>query len=1188
MMLDLVFLAVITLSFLPFFLLIWLNGKANLKKPVRVQQVFMPVIALVYCVAFLLAMESLQNLLVQALDLIADKLAGTSAKMVSDWLKNMLLRYTMAFLLVLFNTLMLLIYLILKKILCIFFKRIRFAPESVLGTLVKGIYTYDREEDIWYVKQELGQTRSFFKIAYYGGTVLLVLIMLLSCTLAKEGKMTAPYYPAFAIIFLGELFFFLDGLVKGELESSLSVTADQSQRVAMYPLLRNPLRTLLDDKLSSEGTTVNNTGMRGGSVEDILVNIERDGTHLSRNYSAFIRKKMDEGFKPHPDYIRSGYELASGKSLLFNTPFYYKLQPYAFYAMNRQLLEGRKVLIVLGRHGTETDLEKWCRQGMEDISNVPNLWNIARLSEKEKNEDEIPDIGIISCSGVHDLNIHKANLPFLKMVGFVMIVEPSRLVTTAQIGLHLLVKNLGEEQITYCSVDCNCDGLVDTLSHILMANLTEVAATEFPPGMSSYMCWTADDEYVQHRLIPGISRYLGMGTELSFIALKNQVKTAIWYGGDSYPVLDAHWIAKQYYHDLLEYAGLPGVQETFDTVFQTSFNMCDQRVCDFAYVSVEDDRNNLFEIRRNFATIARQQGFVNVISSEYMLREYMAENTQLFTADPKAIPYLAADFARTIRNSILRICLKLCLDGMLEEVLQRELMLIGVDSDEPDKSLWREICKLLGCNTSATDNDGNPILLLSGKGSSQTISLEKKNTLTFSRKYSVEHGRFVGVFTIENQAFGEYILEDLQNATYVAEQDRQDCYLGTELKGHIYQKYLPGQFFTLNGKYYEMVGVATGNRILVRRASEYISGRLAFRQVRNYTISRLENSQAMGDLKTINGILIYNQFADFSVATSGYWRLQAYNAFHTGSLIELNGIPTREYHNKQILRLDFSQLGDGFTDEIRVTLTNLLNEVFVTLFADNAPFISAVTPGEHKLPLTYHLHIADSEENLGKSIFIVEDSQLDLGLLIAVERNINRILQIISDYLAWNQEQIVESQKAPEPKSEKQPFSPYESAEQTSKKKNILARFFGWIKSLFIGKKNQPVNPDKAEKKKEKRSFLTWLKELFGRKKNAVENVGEQPQEQQETPGDEGAIQDDGAQETAQEPNQEETGVTLQEPNQDEISSSPSEACDEELEGQTESDKQALGSDNTEDSFDATDEAVSPIPEETEVKEHAE
>ena len=127
-----------------------------------------------------------------------------------------------------------------------------------------------------------------------------------------------------------------------------------------------------------------------------------------------------------------------------------------------------------------------------------------------------------------------------------------------------------------------------------------------------------------------------------------------------------------------------------------------------------------------------------------------------------------------------------------------------------------------------------------------------------------------------------------------------------------------------------------------------------------------------------------------------------------------------------------------------------------------------------------------------------------------------------------------------------------------------------------------------AEKKKEKRSFLTWLKELFGRKKNAVENVGEQPQEQQETPGDEGAIQDDGAQETAQEPNQEETGVTLQEPNQDEISSSPSEACDEELEGQTESDKQALGSDNTEDSFDATDEAVSPIPEETEVKEHAE
>jgi hypothetical protein len=141
-----------------------------------------------------------------------------------------------------------------------------------------------------------------------------------------------------------------------------------------------------------------------------------------------------------------------------------------------------------------------------------------------------------------------------------------------------------------------------------------------------------------------------MGTELSMVALRNQVRRTVWYGEEAFPVQDARWIAKQYYHDLLDYAQLPTNQETFDKSFQTSFNMCDERVSDFSFITVEDDRNNLFEMRRNFATIAQQQGFVNVISSEYMLREYMAANPELFTADAKAIPYITADYARTKRN----------------------------------------------------------------------------------------------------------------------------------------------------------------------------------------------------------------------------------------------------------------------------------------------------------------------------------------------------------------------------------------------------------------------------------------------------------------------------------------------------------------------------------------------------------
>lgn len=852
--------------------------------------------------------------------------------------------------------------------------------------------------------------------------------------------------------------FFVDGLSADARKSDLAVQADNSRHIAMYPLLRKPLKALFGDKLSAEGTTVNNGGATGGAIEDILVGLEKDGGHIGKNYAAFIRRKMETGLKPNVDYVRCGYDLATGKSLLFNTPFYDKLNPYVFYAMNRELLTGGKILIVLGRHGTEEDLQRWSAAGMKAVSNIPDLWKISVLSDKKVNEDDLPDIGIISRSGVHDLDIHKSNLPFLRKVSFVIVVEPSRLVTTAQIGLNLLIKCCGKDRsITFCSVDRNCDGLVDALSHILMTNITEVSATEYPHGMSSYMYWTADDDYLQHRILPGVSRCLGMGTELSMVALKNQVKKTVWYGGEAFPVKDARWIAKQYYYDLLDYAKLPTNQETFDKCFQTSFNMCDERVSDYSFITVEDDRNNLFETRRNFATIAEQQGFVNVISSEYMLREYMSSNTEVFTADAKAIPYITADYARTKRNAILSLCLLLCIDTVKEEILNRQMVMLNIDTKDPATEIWKEICVIFG-DEEIADKQGMPILSVKTRDG-RTVRFEKDSTILFKRAYSVESGKFESVYTIENADFSRIILDDLQNASYIAEQESKDVYIGTELKGHVYQKYMPGQFFTLNGKYYEMVSTATNNRILVRRASEHIGGRLSYRQVRNYTIHHLEDSSSMGALKSVNNIDIHYQYADFSVDTPGYWKLRAHNDFDNGDLVKVNGVPTRDYHHKQVLKFDFSKLGDTFTDSVRMTLTNLLNEVFVTLFADNQPFISAVTPGSYDAPLTYSLNLEEGLESAEKCIFIIEDSQLDIGLLIAVERNVNRILQIISDYLAWNDEQIAESiRKQNEPAAEKvsDGFDVYAEDAPQEKKKGFFGRIGAWFKNLFKKKDKKP------------------------------------------------------------------------------------------------------------------------------------
>ncbi|MEE1238941.1 MAG: hypothetical protein UHO61_03345 [Acutalibacteraceae bacterium] len=1058
---NILFFVELIVSFLPFILFAFFNSKANVKKENRNRQYAMPVVAVLYSVVLLIFLKKLSELFVNLFLKLADLFEKINLTAVAEFIRNLYTSWGIYLTLVLFNTAALLIYVIIKRVITAILGRTKVKRNTSIGSIVELFYTYDEEDDRWYIKEHFGQARTFIKTAYYGGCFVSGLTLLISCGLCMNNLVSAPFYPVFAVIIIGEMAFFIDGLEKGQQKSNLTVQADNSRRIAMYPMLRKPLKALFGDKLSAEGTTVNNGGVSGGAIEDILVGLERNGGHIGKNYSAFIRRKMEKGLKPNVDYVRSGYDLATGKSLLFNTPFYDKLNPYVFYAMNRELLTGGKVLIVLGRHGTEEDLRQWTATGMKAVSNIPDLWKIEVLSDKKVNEENLPDIGIISRSAVHDLDIHKNNLPFLRNVSFVVVVEPSKLVTTAQIGLNLLIKCCGKERsITFCSVDRNCDGLVDALSHILMTNITEVSATEYPHGMSSYMYWTADDDYLQHRILPGVSRFLGMGTELSMVALKNQVKKTVWYGGEAFPVLDAHWIAKQYYYDLLDYAQLPTNQETFDNCFQASFNMCNERVSDYSYITVEDDRNNLFETRRNFATIAEQQGFVNVISSEYMLREYMSDNTEIFTADPKAIPYITADYARTKRNSILSLCLLLCIDSVKEETLLRQLTMLNIEATDPIAEMWKEICTIFGSDT-VTDKQGNPILSVKTRDG-KTISFEKNDTIIFRRQYSVESGKFESVYTIENSDFSRIILDDLQNASYIAEQESKDVYIGTELKGHVYQKYMPGQFFTLNGKYYEMVSTASDNRILVRRASEHIGGRLSYRQVRNYTINHLEDSPSMGALKSVNNIDIHYQFADFSVDTPGYWKLRAHNDFDNGDLVKVNGVPTREYHHKQVLKFDFSKFGDAFTGSIRMTLTNLLNEVFVTLFADNQAYISAVTPGNYDAPLTYSLDLAEDIENADKCIFIIEDSQLDIGLLIAVERNVNRIFQIISDYLTWNDEKIADSMREPETQTEEKisdSFDVYAEDEKPEKKKGLFGRIGDWFKKIFK-KKNKKDNDE--------------------------------------------------------------------------------------------------------------------------------
>ncbi len=1076
----------VVLAVLPFIILCFYSRNVNLPKSERSRQIFMPVIALVYVILAMFLMDRINDGLKEFIANIPVWIADFAniswlpekigeliirlANYVESLIKSLNLNFWIFYI---SNTVIVAAYLVLKRF-CIAIMSKFIKSGSALHTKIAGsFYEFFPEKNKWCLKESYVQTRGIYQVFYFSALFISSILMVVSRFLYYDEMIVAVFYPVFGVLVVGELYFYLDGATKREYSNDILGEDEDAYRVVNYSLLRKFLRSLFGDKLLAENTSINNALVSDVTTDDIIRELEKSEDIKTGTFASYMDALNKTGADIDHNYLRSSLDMLNGKSILFNNPFYNDLIPYAFYPMNRVLLSHKKVLVVLGRHSIEDDITEWIENGIEAVTKIPFLWNIGKLSKEEQKLD----IGIVTRSDVLDIELHNANVEFLENVGFVVVIEPSKLISTAQIGLNLLVKKCRvteDKNIVFCMCDKNCDGLVDAMSHIIMTSITEVSATKKHLGTSSYMCWEADEEYLHHRLLPNISRYLGLGTELSFAALKNQVSSVGWYGGEAFPVTDMRWIDKQYYYELTKYAGLPTNQDIMDERFITTPNFWSAQMKKNNYLTVEDEDCNMFEILRDFSTRATEQGFINVISSQYLLKDYMADNGSIFEADAKAIPNIVADYTRSNRNTVLRLVLMMSTFPVNGDVLEKELSLLGIPVFDIKKQLWFELYRCY-CDVKTISELPDDYKQAVHKAYSEFIRMGERewsrSIIKSEETFDLRCGRMVTTYFIADKAFIKECVSELRSAGYVAEDEKgQRYYLGTELAGHIYQKYLPGQFFTFGGKYYEMQYLTADGQVLVRRAADHINGRPSYRQLREYTIKGIRASDKIGACRDIGGMKVVKEFADISVATPGYYRMEKYNDFTGAKKVsfegEKNGIPERLYRNKEIIRIDLPEYDGKLNDNIRYTITLLFNEIFKTIFAENQAFISAVTDlsfledNRTDKPLTYSLCGEEVKKN---SIYIIEDSQLDLGLTVAVERNLERIFSIAQDYLDWHFDTLEKSLNPPEDPKPPIVFGDFPE-EAKPKKKGAFAKIgegvkktVDKIKGLFRKKPKKPA-----------------------------------------------------------------------------------------------------------------------------------
>ncbi len=1015
----------IFLCTLPFVFLCLLNTKINLHKADRAMQFAMPAVTLIYVVVGVILLDKL-NIKVQ------EFIIGMGQKY--EFLDFLLDVPWDSYMIFVMNAVFVLVFIVLKFIVLPIISGIWRSSKDLVESTSGYFYEYEEDVDKWLFMKHLGNFRNYFKGIFYVFFASSIIVFILSQFFREEMVFEATFYPVFGILLFSEIVFFLDGITKREFVEDILGEDEEAYKIANYGILRGILRDLYPDRVLHEGTFDTSRGI--STDFDALDDMEKSEDKQLVTLAKYFKEMKVSGKDVDINYIKSSIELMNGNSTLFGNPFYKDSTDYLMLPIIRQMISYRKCLIVVGRDAAAADVKQWMDDAMFDFNNTNSLWK-TKILDNTVCED---DIGILRMSDIYNLDLHRTNSDFLSKVGFVILIEPSKILASGQIGLSLLVNRCEgddkDKKIVYCAFDRNCDGLVDALSHVLKTSITQVMATSSGGANCSHMCWNADGPYMHHKLFPNVSRYLGIGTELNAVGMKYQINDTVWLGSERFPVQDMKWIAGQYYKQICNYADMPVSQSEFDRSFNVSSNMWDYPVKDNAYMVVEDEFRNLFEMTRVYASRAKNQCFINVISENYFLRDYMIDNVATFLADPKAIPTIVPDYARTERNMVLKLIMMMANAPVSETVVEKELLLCGLTFEDPYVKLRELICK--HCNVE------NP-----------TLSVHFREEIL---EGSVESAVVKQYEITESNELYEYS-KLLKNAYYIAEDEEGDKhYIGSRLYGHVFQVLLPGQFMTYDGKYYEIQTVTSRNGVVVRRAADHITHRRYYRQIRDITLTNWTASTELGSIRTVYDLEIVRGFADINIATSGYYEMKKAGDIRSGKKVTINGVPDRSYRNKSVLRIKLS----GASPKVRYTIALLLNEIFTTVYPDGYPYVCALTSiSDDAEQISKDLMYGFSGETEDECIYIIEDSEIDLGLIVSVERNLKRFFEIITETLTWHTEKMNETPSEDDDTSD---FTP-QFTELGPQKKTAGEKVKDFFKRIFGRKKKEekpadaPVSP---------------------------------------------------------------------------------------------------------------------------------
>lgn len=716
-------------------------------------------------------------------------------------------------------------------------------------------------------------------------------------------------------------------------------------------------------------------------------------------FLTYIKHKVSDRFY-HMHCVDTVVRLLQGENIFYATPFYYDIDICIFFPAYMSLIRNERVLVLIEDTGNLHEVADWVKRGVEEIPNLEDFWNVDIVGDLVDNTD----VGIMSFQDIYrDSNFVWQDYFFSK-VSFVVILEASGILSGGQEAVITLFRKIGThvQKCNWLLCDRNAESMIDLFSHLLNKEFTYVSATPYYAKDVVTAYWNAESEPLV-TWTPA-QRYLGIESRILEAAAKEKIAQIVWYGEECMPIYDLKWVMGQYYAQYGIRTNSKPIQSQIDDCIDCRISGNENRAQREQFLIVEDDCFNLYELARQYATRAEEKIFVNIISPRYMMRDFMRARSEIMNADPKWIVQFVPEYINSRRNITLRLVRKM-LDGFVSET-EILNMFVG-DEDRADNEagvMEHGVRNLVGMVLETTNFDIR---------------------ITCRNQYSESAGGIKPEMSY--RIVGEEVLKEMDRyfsqANYIDEEGSENHISRIMLAGHLDQKYQVGQFAVFNGKYYEIMGKDISGRkqsLLVKRASDQITGRKYYRQNRGYQISRVNNENGqIKDIFTGKNIIVHRYCADITAHTFGYVELDDLNDICGGRKVFWNENAEersrkRIYKHKQILEVKM-ELEKQDSPLLIVKMAAMIAELFYTLYSQHYHLLSVAVDRKRyqnfqladrdALDAVLGYVLANMEGGRENCFYILEDSREDIGLLPSIGRNFHRILEILDSYLEWSKEE---------------------------------------------------------------------------------------------------------------------------------------------------------------------------------------